>query len=82
MGGKGAHRHTGKAKAPRWATAVPGESPWIMWSPRDVPEWSGGLPTIEAVHLFPRSPDTPQGMEDLAQDSEEGRMIGELMEQG
>ena len=80
MGGKGGRSGTGKAKAPRWASAVPGGSPWITWSPRDIPEWSGGMPEVEAVPLFPMTSDTPQGMEDRAQDSDEGKVTGEPME--
>ena len=82
MGGKGGRKGKCKARAPRWVSAVPGDSPWIMWSPCDIPELSGGMPEVEPVHLFPRTPDSPQGMEDVAQDSDEGKVTGEPMEWG
>ena len=73
MGGKGGRSGTGKDRAPRWASAVPGEDPLIMWSPHDIPEGSQGMLEQEAVQLFPKTTDTPQGMEDWAQDSDEYR---------
>ena len=38
------------------------------------------MPEVEAVPLFPMTSDTPQGMEDRAQDSDEGKVTGEPME--
>ena len=69
MGGKGGCSGKGKDKAPRWASAVPGESPRIMWSPWDVPEGSGAMPEQEAVQLFPKTSGSAfyEGMEDSAQ---------------
>ena len=66
MGGKGGCSGKGKDKAPRWASAVPGESPRIMWSPWDVPEGSGAMPEQEAVQLFPKTSGSAfhEGMED------------------
>ena len=74
MGGKG--KGARKGRAPRWASAVPGQSPWVMWSPCDIPEsdWDWGRPTEVKVHLFPETPDTPEGMDDRAQDADEGNL--------
>ena len=80
MGGKGRRRGKGIATSPRWHSAVPGESPWVMWSPCDIPEWTGRRPEVEAVHLFPKTPDTPQGMEDQAQDTDQWGVTRENME--
>ena len=53
-GGKGRR----KERTPRWASAVPGESPWIMWSPWDVPIGTGEMPEERRISLFEKTLDS------------------------